>query len=833
MLYFTLSKLNNVQEKYIFDIQDACAIERTLFIKAYTGTGKTYGTSYGVAAGIHQRQSTPQIMKQYQMWDNGAMVTCAMPLPLKERIVYVTRTIHQAVQILKAIKTNPAYSFISAIKVHKKHMCAMDGTSAMDYSTFDRDCDRLTYSWLDQADINSWNLSHPSDPRRYQERCKYWLGFGRDGEPPERGKEMKHDICKEMAKRTPHHAMARFDIEDMISYGKTNMKCPHILAKAARTGTCNFLVQTYQYMDIKHNRASGKLKDFQGHHIMDEGHNLASAIMELTQCKIDPKDLITLERLYTDSNLPIERPPGFDALKNFYVYLCASLRHRVEYNEIGKASRKNERKPTSHKSFKEKPKIQSTLNEALPGLNLGPIKPKVEKMKKVNISDEAATTGDVLDVFVSLDKALEGFGMDCVIFQTILQQCYESQLDALEKGIVLPELGEAGRLGSYMERFQSHKEHHSSYYAYTLVEDRCNNQISLFGGMDVFGLRPIYFICIDSQKAFSRLSRILNNVIVCSGSYDDKRMAGYTLCPSYNSITQDNKSFFLDVPEHVITNPSNVMFIPMCYPYTRRDKPQKMEFSYYGMKDNKGEEAMAEVGVIVEQFMLVTSKNILIFVQSKKRCKQLSEILRTRKDRNVMWDESNVELADYAEKSKDNKSLSWWKRVQIHEDNVNLTHPQLVELLTFNGQRKIIISYARSTIAEGIDTPSSSISFLLVVGVPWENIGSITMRMMEDYYTHLLNPSDENISCVSSLPMEIAKTNASNALVQSIGRSVRGGDSKIVIGALDWRLTDQNQPDWRYFLPNWFISRYVTLCGTPLNKLEYDRILLDIFKKGF
>jgi Rad3-related DNA helicase len=255
------------------------------------------------------------------------------------------------------------------------------------------------------------------------------------------------------------------------------------------------------------------------------------------------------------------------------------------------------------------------------------------------------------------------------------------------------------------------------------------------------------------------------------------------------------------------------------------------------------EETTERVINIIEQYLIVTHKNILIFFQNKSKCKECFNLMINRQKNSQFNDNKsiNYQLINYIKENPHLEPLlPWWDDVEIFQDESNLSHERLIEILTYdqNKKRKIIVTYFRSVIAEGIDIPSNSLSVVLCIGVPYENIKSVDNLMINDYYVNLMK-NDEIYKRIleykhfqTDIPWLFNKSSAINALQQATGRSVRNSDTKVVISFIDKRLTtlnDRHQDFW----PSWINNSKVDLKKTPRIFKDYCSLFLDIFKNVF
>jgi hypothetical protein len=545
-IYFDHKEFNAPQKAFVFNYMHAVTSEIPYQILMFTGTGKTSVITNCTASAIYLRYiSNPPIYKTYPI-HNRSEETEGKIYPLKnERIIYTTHTVQQMSQIIKSIKKDRTFTWVSSLKVHKHWLCINDDykENLNIYDNFDSWCYRKTVGWSSKDFIDKWNRDHSTESMKkvYVKMCPYWKNLGKDRKPPERGKEHKDPDCRLMSIRSYDNKLAVYDIEDIKDYGRKKCKCPYFLNKSAIPPS-NLIIQTYKFLNISIIKPITTHIDYQGILVADEAHNLPNEMIELTRCVLSASNLMNIEKECMISEISI--PNYFNTLKAFYIYLCSILRKSNEWgsNKVKKADQ------------------QSTLDGFL---NLNP---QTTVNKIVNLGEEKNYPKNGQSHYIPLNSAVEGFGFKIEGFILLIQNCKEKFIELWrERRIISKHLTNLVTLATYLEQLDIQKERVSSFYIYTDSNDICCQYLKM-GGKKYEGLRNVYFKCVDSMLIFTTTMKFFNNHQCFSGSYNDGKIAAIQLDPNNGYRSSTNRlSFFQIVDEHVINKRENIMVVPICY----------------------------------------------------------------------------------------------------------------------------------------------------------------------------------------------------------------------------------------------------------------------------
>jgi hypothetical protein len=132
-------------------------------------------------------------------------------------------------------------------------------------------------------------------------------------------------------------------------------------------------------------------------------------------------------------------------------------------------------------------------------------------------------------------------------------------------------------------------------------------------------------------------------------------------------------AFFKSILEHVIKKKENMIVDQLCYD-TQERIDYTFEFASDRLKNLSFLNFMIRVALFVHQFMMVTTKNILIFLNTKKKCAEFFSQISALQEMKKPYDQSNLTLMTGLRNHPNNRPISSWEDIEIYQDPEILEH---------------------------------------------------------------------------------------------------------------------------------------------------------------
>jgi Rad3-related DNA helicase len=762
---FAYPKLNIVQEVYAAPLYMAITTYSPMVIVAPTGSGKTLGTIYIVLNAIADMKGQQYIDWQSSVKDqNGNYKIIKKKLPTNQRIIVVTRTVQQAQQWVSQLAgVHPQiFSIVIGYNMAKFRYCINQEWLNI-YEGIKKLPENVIIAQFERfchaASDDFYNQTQdPKHKKQSVNQCTYFFNSYNQNTTGNWSIPTIHVQNYANADYLSKHAC--IDIEDLKTYCIDECHCcPYILNKH-RLQHANVIVETYSYIsDIVNSPVNGIV-------IADEAHNMGSILSSINECIINPESLQGTINLINNGTIQLPK----------FQYLLTVL---------------------------------SQLSQLFTPL---PIK-HIEQVNFHHMSEigRSKTDFEFSPTFVPLDKALVYLGLSISQLYDLL---FEIRLVYITYhnncGKYLLELRDLVGLATCLYRYFSCEETVSSWCIYADRRGYTYNityQDKLYSNFIALRFRNV-----DSNRIFTALKNRYNNLICLTGTYDNHHVALIQMSYLFSRTSLDKRNRITNfiVPDVHVSSYSNIIVSQVSC--SLNDNQTELKFSAYSSFNGELEyNSLNAISDHLIQELLITSKSVLVFTQNKTIAAKLHEHI-TEKYRHNRIDSFNP--MSIVELPANIREVTY-----LLDKGTNTV--KLTNALNKSSKRYCIISYARSSISEGMNIPNNNISAIIIPGVPYENNQSKEHLMRIHYFKRmaLLDRKNwvdkskkchhipENELCDFSTWMEklVYDNESKQAALQCIGRSLRNQDSRSHLVFMDSRF----KPSIYY--AKWMREPYVTL----------------------
>jgi Rad3-related DNA helicase len=790
-LRFPYPSLNNVQLEYVPQFVEQIVKDNRcdILISAPTGTGKSEGVIYSILHSLN--------------------ILHGMSLLNTTVINYFSRTHYQLSQFIKRLNEQNVYQIWSTEIGTRHRSCNL-------YKKYNN----IKYEWNEDLSNAMFNVStlvfacnkckHHSDglrkysqaPLEISNECPHYVDYQNLGGD-------FYDKFSDYLSDGNRKGVC-IDIEDFSSTLEdcvgTLSPCSyftqHTLMKKKRF---HIVAQPYNYMD----KLTKPKQNISIINIIDEAHNVASAIREIQTVTIPISDIIEIKDLFKHviKTLVFKEIPKskltLNKIQNLGFHDSLVFNGRIKPETLGETVpiifHKYLNKINNYLTNLTKLFINEYLYNIYSNLIHSTYSTKYELYKKLQL-ESTKQIGELIETSSEIETP----------FLEFITQPVQEILKLIETSPILDY--KINNLIHELDRLQRNTTETGIHSGYIITFNNNYNIDNLKDITNIFNIiKPFFdiskwrltFAACDSTLFFRKMKSTSEMNILMSGTFDQRGIAILDLF--------GDQPFRMFVTKNHVFNPKKCLHYVLPYFHPSVVIPDsldvKINWTYTARNvkylDNNNSIVTGEYYVLKSMALTIydvakfANNCLLIFMQSKKMASALERDLLILfrngvNDFTIDWDILPVD------------------RLHTVDGIENILDNYLIDTPIRKG---IIITWARSILSEGIDIKSGTMSAILIGGLPWANKSEDSPR--KRYFSKLINTESADV-----IDSAMYISDMRNSINQTIGRLGRSPTASGIVIIHDSRYLSKYFPNWANDNETKPISGTQTVCRHRIDTLR-------------